>query len=125
MSACLGTEKLSSFQLGLHHFNPPPKEISYKRDNEVLHQRGKSLGVEQCVQIQKKKGMQTQYEVNNFSRVTLLSQVEFFVFSFHRLDMAHLNPSNGTKGPSRNVSSIWKVKDHGSRDVTWKPDTIF
>jgi hypothetical protein len=78
VSARLRTEKLSPFQLGLHHFNPPPKASSYKRDNEVLHQRGKSLGDEQCVQTLKDKGMQTQYEVNNFSRVTFLSKVEFF-----------------------------------------------
>jgi hypothetical protein len=37
----------------------------------------------------------------------------------------NLYPSNGIEGPSQNVSSIWKVKDHGSRDVTWKPNTIF
>ena len=49
MAAWFGTEKLSPFHLGLHHFNPPPKEISYKRDNEVLSQVGKILGVEQCV----------------------------------------------------------------------------
>jgi hypothetical protein len=29
---------------------PPPKESSYKRGNEVLHQIGKRLGDEQCVQ---------------------------------------------------------------------------
>jgi hypothetical protein len=79
--ACLGTKKLSPFQLGLHHFNPPPKEISYKRHNEVLHQRGKRLGDEQCVQNLKDKGMQTQYEVNNFPRVTFLSKFEFSSFS--------------------------------------------
>jgi hypothetical protein len=87
--ACLRIEKLSPFQLGLHHFNPPPKESSYKRKNEVLHQRGKRLGVEQRVHTLKDKGMQTQYEVNNFSRITLLSKVEF-VSLFHTLDMAHL-----------------------------------
>jgi hypothetical protein len=75
--------------LGLHHFNPPPKTRSYKRVSESLHQRGKSLGVEQCVLSLKDKGMQTQYEVNNFSRVTFLSKVEFFSL-FHSLDMAHL-----------------------------------
>lgn len=32
------TKKPSSFQLGLHHFNPSPKESSYKGDKEVLHQ---------------------------------------------------------------------------------------
>ena len=30
------TEKLSPFQLGLHHFNPPPKASSCKGDKEVL-----------------------------------------------------------------------------------------
>jgi hypothetical protein len=68
--------------------------------------------------------MQTQYEVNNFSRVTLLSKLNSSPL-LHSLDKAHLYPSNGTEGPSQNVSSIWKVKDHGSCDVTWKPDTIF
>jgi hypothetical protein len=77
MSERLETEKLSPFQLGLHHFNALPNESSYKKDNEVLHQRGKSLGAEKCVQTLKDKGMQTQYEVNNFSRVTFLSKVEF------------------------------------------------
>jgi hypothetical protein len=50
---CIGTfrtEKISPFQLGLQQFNPPPKKISYKRDNEVLHQIGKRLGAEKCVQ---------------------------------------------------------------------------
>jgi hypothetical protein len=28
-----------SLQLGLHHFNPPPKESSYKGFNEVLHHK--------------------------------------------------------------------------------------
>jgi hypothetical protein len=81
VSACVGTEKLSPFQLGIHHFNPPLKTNSHKRDNEVLHQRGKSLGDEQCIHTLKDKGMQTQYEVNNFSRVTFLSKVESFFSS--------------------------------------------
>jgi hypothetical protein len=68
--------------------------------------------------------MQTQYKVNNFSRVTLLSKLNSSPF-LHSLDMAHLYPSHGTKGPSQNVSSLWKVKDRGSHDMTWKPDTIF
>jgi hypothetical protein len=68
--------------------------------------------------------MQTQYEVNDFSRVTFLSKLIFSPF-FYSLDMAHLSPSNGTEGSSRNASSIWKVKDHGSHDVTLKLDTIF
>jgi hypothetical protein len=36
--AWFGTKKLSSFQLGLHHFNPPPKARSYKGEKEFLHQ---------------------------------------------------------------------------------------
>jgi hypothetical protein len=86
VSARLGTEKLSPFQLGLHHFNPPPKASSYKRDNEVLHQRGKSLGVEQCVQTLKDKGMQTQCEVK-ISPEYLFSQ-KLNSLLFHGLDMA-------------------------------------
>ena len=68
--------------------------------------------------------MQTQYEVNNFSIVTLLSKLNSSPF-FHSSDMARLSPSNGTEGSSQNISSIRKVKDHGSCDVTCKPDTIF
>jgi hypothetical protein len=55
MSTHLGTEKISPFQLGLHHFNPAPKARSYKRENEVLYQIWKRLGVEQCVQNLKEK----------------------------------------------------------------------
>jgi hypothetical protein len=68
--------------------------------------------------------MQTQYEVNNFSRVNFLSKLEFFSFSIAWIWPIY-SPSNGTEGQSQKVSSIWKVKDHGSYDVTWKPKTIF
>jgi hypothetical protein len=68
--------------------------------------------------------MQTQYEVNNLSRVTLLSKLNYSPL-FHSSDLTHLYPSSGTEGLSQNVSSIWKTKDHRSPDVTWKPDTIF
>jgi hypothetical protein len=35
-----------SLQLDLHDFNPPPKEISYKGDNEVLHHKeGRAWGL--------------------------------------------------------------------------------
>jgi hypothetical protein len=44
MLAHLRNEKLSPFQLGLHHFNPPPKASSYKGENEVLHQIREELG---------------------------------------------------------------------------------
>jgi hypothetical protein len=77
VSTRLKIEKISPFQLGLHHFNPPPKAISYKRYNEVFHQREKSLGAEQCVRTLKDKGMKTQYEVKIFSIISLLSKVEF------------------------------------------------
>jgi hypothetical protein len=68
--------------------------------------------------------MHTQYEVNNFSIVTFLSKLNYLSV-FHNLDMSHLYPSNGTKMMIQNVSSIWKVKDHGYRNMTWKPDTFF
>jgi hypothetical protein len=68
--------------------------------------------------------MQTQYEVNNFSRVTLLSKLNSSPL-FNSLDMAHLYPLSGNEGPIQNVSNIWKVKDHGSCDMTWKPDNVF
>jgi hypothetical protein len=44
MSAWFETKEPSSFQLGLHHFNPPPKASSKERDNEVLSTIGKELG---------------------------------------------------------------------------------
>jgi hypothetical protein len=86
MSERLEIKKQSSFQLGLHHFNPPPKASSYKRDNEVLHQRGKSLGDEQCFQTLKDKGIQTQCEVK-ISPEYLCSQ-NLISLLFHGLDMA-------------------------------------
>jgi hypothetical protein len=86
MSTRLRTKKLSPFQLGLHHFNPPPKEISYKRDNEVLRQTGKSLGVEQCVQTLKDKGMQTQCEVK--ISLEYLFSPNLNSLLFHGLDIA-------------------------------------
>jgi hypothetical protein len=49
-------EKVSPFQLGLHHFNPPLKEISYKRDNEVFHKRSKRLGLNNVFKISRIKG---------------------------------------------------------------------
>jgi hypothetical protein len=86
MSAHIGTEKLSPFQLGLHHFNHPPKISSYKRDNEVVHQRQKSLGVEQCVHTLKDKGMQTQCEVKISPKYIFSQNLNSLLF--HGLDMA-------------------------------------
>ena len=68
--------------------------------------------------------MQTQYEVNNFSRVNFLSKLNYYPL-FHRSDFAHLYPSSGTEGSSQNISSLWKTKDQISLVVTWKPDSIF
>jgi hypothetical protein len=56
------------------------------RFQEVLHQRRKSLGVEQCVQTLKDKGMQTQCEVK-ISPEYLCSQ-KLNSLLFHGLDMA-------------------------------------
>jgi hypothetical protein len=49
--SCRNVQNLETKSLlaGLQQFNPPPKERSYKRDNEVLNQIGRSLGAEQCV----------------------------------------------------------------------------
>jgi hypothetical protein len=123
VSARLGTKKLSPFQLGLQHFNPPPKTSSYKGYNEILYQRRKSLGDEQCVHTLKDKGMQTQCEVK-ISLDYICAQKMNYLLSMAWIWL-NLYPSNGTKGTIQNVSSIWKVKDHGSCDVTGKPDTIF
>jgi len=72
--------------MGLHHFNPPPKASSYKGDNEVLHQRRKSLGVEQCVHTFKNKGMQTQCEVKISPEYVCSQKLNYLLF--HGLDMA-------------------------------------
>jgi hypothetical protein len=66
--------------------------------------------------------MQTQYKVSNFCSVTFLSNLNSSSL-FHNMDMANLYPSNGTEGLIQKVSSIWKVKDHGSHNITWKLDT--
>ena len=69
----------------------------------------------------KDKGMQTQYEVNNFSRVTFLSKLNSFSFSIAQ-NWPIYSLQNGTKGSSRNISSISKAKDQISPIMTWKPD---
>jgi hypothetical protein len=65
--------------------------------------------------------MQTQYEVNNFSRVTLLSKLNSFSFSTAQNWLLY-SLQNATEGPIQNVSSIWKAKDQISPVMTWKPD---
>jgi hypothetical protein len=65
--------------------------------------------------------MQTQYEVNNFFRVTLLSKLNFFSFSIAR-NWPLYSLKNATEGQSRNISSIWKAKDQRYSIVTWKLD---
>jgi hypothetical protein len=56
------------------------------RDNEVLHQRGKSLGVEQCVHTLNEKGMQTQCEVKNSPEYLCSQNLNSPLF--HGFDMA-------------------------------------
>jgi hypothetical protein len=68
--------------------------------------------------------MQTQYEVNNFSRVNFLSKLILSLISIAR-NWPIYSLKNGNEGPSQNVSSIWKAKDHRSPVVTWKPDINF
>jgi hypothetical protein len=65
--------------------------------------------------------MQTQYEVNNFSSVTFLSKLNSISFSI-AWNWPLYSLKNATEGSIRNVSSIWKAKDHISPVVTWKPD---
>ena len=65
--------------------------------------------------------MQTQYEVNNFSIVTFLSNLNYFSFSI-AWNWPIYSLQNGTKELSRDISSIWKAKDKRSPIVTWKPD---
>jgi hypothetical protein len=67
-------------------FGPPPKASSYKRGNEVLHQRGKSFGAKHSVQNLNGKGMQTQCEVK-ISPEYLFSQ-NLNSLPFHGFDMA-------------------------------------
>jgi hypothetical protein len=43
--------------LGLHHFNPPPKKISYKGVNEVLHQKEeRAWGMNKEFRLSRTKG---------------------------------------------------------------------
>jgi hypothetical protein len=42
---------------------------------------GRAWGMKNLFRLKRTKGMQPQYEVNNFSIVTLLSKVEFFSLS--------------------------------------------
>jgi hypothetical protein len=65
--------------------------------------------------------MQTQYEVNNSSRVTLLSKLNSFSFSITQ-NLPIYILKNVTEGWIQNVSSIWKAKDKRSPVVTWKID---
>jgi hypothetical protein len=66
--------------------------------------------------------MQTQYEVKFLQSVFAL-KVELSIVQ--GLDMAQFIASNGIEGSIQSVSSIWKVKDHGSCDMAWKPDIFF
>jgi hypothetical protein len=66
--------------------------------------------------------MQTQCEVKIFLEYLFSQKLNSLLsMAWIWLNLYH---SNGTKGLSHNLSNIWKVKDHGSCDVTWKPDKI-
>jgi hypothetical protein len=65
--------------------------------------------------------MQTQYDVNNFFRVTLISKFISFSFSITQ-NWPLYSLQNATEELSCNVSSIWKAKDQRSHVLTWKPD---
>jgi hypothetical protein len=67
--------------------------------------------------------MQTQYEVKFLQSVFAL-KVELSNF-FKAWIWLNLYPSNGTKGSSHRVSTIWKVKEHGSHEMAWKANINF
>jgi hypothetical protein len=57
---CNGTyqnRETKSLQLGLHHFNPPPKARSYKGVNEVIHHKeGRAWGLNKEFILSRTKG---------------------------------------------------------------------
>ena len=60
--------------------------------------------------------MQTQYEVNNFSRVTFLSKLNSFSFSIAQNWLLY-SLQNATEGLSQKFYSIWKAKDQRCCDM--------
>jgi uncharacterized BrkB/YihY/UPF0761 family membrane protein len=68
--------------------------------------------------------METQCEVNNSSKETLLSKLNSLSFSIARNWLLY-SLQNGTEGLIRNISSMWKAKDQRSHVVTWKPEILF
>jgi hypothetical protein len=62
--------------------------------------------------------MQTQYEVKFLESVFSLND-ELILKACKWLN---LYPLDGMEGSIQSISSIWKVKDHISRDLAWKPD---
>jgi hypothetical protein len=76
------------------------------------------------LKVQRYKVMHTQYEVNNSSKQNFLSKLNFLCFSI-AWNCPIYSLQNRTKGSSRNVSSIWKAKDHRSTIMTWKPNINF
>jgi hypothetical protein len=84
---------------------------------------GRSWGLNNVFKISRIKGSRCNVKWN-FSIVSFLSKVEFS----HppRLGYGSIYSLKiGTEGLSQSASHIWKFKDHGSGDVTWKANTIF
>jgi hypothetical protein len=69
----------------------------------------------------KDKRIQTQYEVKFLQSVFALNDM----LPLKACMWLNLYPPNGIEGSNQSISSIWKVKDHGSRDLAWKTQNIF
>jgi hypothetical protein len=54
----------------------------------------------------------------------LLSKLNAFSLFFHSSKLYSYSLQDATKGPSQNVSSIWKAKDQRYSIMTWKTDLI-
>jgi hypothetical protein len=80
VSARFGIEKLSSFQLGLHQ-----RQAHIREKMRFSINKGRAWGLKNVFRL-KGQGMQTQCEVNNFSRVTLFSKLNTsLLFSIARI----------------------------------------
>jgi hypothetical protein len=69
----------------------------------------------------KDKGMQNQYEVKFLQSIFALNDM----LPLKACMWLNLWPPNRIEGSKYIVSSIWKVKDHGSHDVGWKTQNVF
>jgi hypothetical protein len=56
MLAQFKTKKPSSFQLGLHHFNPPPKgKLIAKRQRYSLNNKGRAWGLNTVFRLEEQR----------------------------------------------------------------------